>query len=482
MNDQSLDWSASSSRAARRAAGPRPSKRAGLGRVRASPPGRARPAAPPTGDRRPAASPRCAGPSRCPTTTPPAAAPRGSWRSSAAGRVVSARPRASACRDHLLEPPRPLVPPVAEQLGVERADDQRGPPARGPVGVARARSRARRSRARARARAPRRASWSYGAPPLRPRAHPVDRLRVVVAVDGIGGIAALVPHERDRLPVERHRDRAAGRHRLELVERVAVMRSGRRRRRARPRPPAAPRGPGGRRTRAARTRRSSSRSARGARRCRSQPAAAGPARSPAAGSTACVAADAHSSIAPASCRSRSGAEQVAAAALEVVRRPLVVARRAPQRSGLRRGGPPLSRPSASWPMAFAAHVAHEAQRTARPSSGTASWSASTGVTPTVATSARAALGRALEHPQQRQVGGRDRLQQPLLAEGPGAEPLDVGHVRVQHDRELAAIGGAARAHGRHTASRSSARSSSPCAQRRSRARRSRARSGRRTAA
>ena len=57
---------------------------------------------------------------------------------------------------------------------------------------------------------------------------------------------------------------------------------------------------------------------------------------------------------------------------------------------------------------------------------------------------------AVEHVQQRQVGGRDRLPQPLLAERPRAEALDVGHVGVQDEL-----------HGRSTASRSSERSSPP---------------------
>jgi hypothetical protein len=60
---------------------------------------------------------------------------------------------------------------------------------------------------------------------------------------------------------------------------------------------------------------------------------------------------------------------------------------------------------------------------------------------------------ALEHVEDRQVGGRHRLEQPLLAERPRAEALDVRHVRVEDERELA-VG-----QGRHTARKSSARSS-----------------------
>ena len=43
----------------------------------------------------------------------------------------------------------------------------------------------------------------------------------------------------------------------------------------------------------------------------------------------------------------------------------------------------------------------------------------------------------VEHIQQRQIRRRNRLPQPLLAERPGAEPLDVGHVGVQDDRQFA---------------------------------------------
>ena len=75
--------------------------------------------------------------------------------------------------------------------------------------------------------------------------------------------------------------------------------------------------------------------------------------------------------------------------------------------------------------------------------------------------------RAAEHVQQRQVGGRHRLPQPLLTERPGAEALDVGHVRVQDERELAAVAPAT--HGRRTARKSSAFSSGPVRSSKSRA-------------
>src|SRR5205823_10394038 len=46
--------------------------------------------------------------------------------------------------------------------------------------------------------------------------------------------------------------------------------------------------------------------------------------------------------------------------------------------------------------------------------------------------------RAAQHPEQRQIRGGDGLPQPLLAERPGPEPLDVGHMGMQDDRQLAA--------------------------------------------
>ncbi len=62
----------------------------------------------------------------------------------------------------------------------------------------------------------------------------------------------------------------------------------------------------------------------------------------------------------------------------------------------------------------------------------------------------------VEQIEQRQIAGGDRLPQPLLAERPGAEALDVGHVRVQQERERAALARAG--HGRQTATKSRARS------------------------
>ena len=74
-------------------------------------------------------------------------------------------------------------------------------------------------------------------------------------------------------------------------------------------------------------------------------------------------------------------------------------------------------------------------RSARARPGASSWSASTGVSDSV-TRPR----RGVEHVEERQVGGGDRLPQPLLAERPRPEALDVGHVGVQDERERAGAG------------------------------------------
>ena len=43
--------------------------------------------------------------------------------------------------------------------------------------------------------------------------------------------------------------------------------------------------------------------------------------------------------------------------------------------------------------------------------------------------------RAVEQVEKREVGAGHRFPQPLLPEGPGAEALHVGHVRVEHERQ-----------------------------------------------
>ena len=86
-----------------------------------------------TRSRPPAASPRSTGPCRCPSSTPRAGARRPPTRS----RPLVASPGEALARrlvEHRGEPHRPLVPPVAEQLGVERAAEQ---PAAGHAAAAR---------------------------------------------------------------------------------------------------------------------------------------------------------------------------------------------------------------------------------------------------------------------------------------------------------------------------------------------------------
>ncbi len=60
----------------------------------------------------------------------------------------------------------------------------------------------------------------------------------------------------------------------------------------------------------------------------------------------------------------------------------------------------------------------------------------------------------LRHGENGQVGANDRVEQPLLPERVGPEPLDVRHVRVQDERDVAD----ALAQRRQTATKSSARS------------------------
>jgi len=68
--------------------------------------------------------------------------------------------------------------------------------------------------------------------------------------------------------------------------------------------------------------------------------------------------------------------------------------------------------------------------------------------------------RAAKRTQERQVHACHRLPQPFLAEGPGAEALHVGHVAVEDERERPALRAPRAAH-RRTAWKSSARSSGP---------------------
>ncbi len=132
-------------------------------------------------------------------------------------------PAAVGLRDHRVEPHRALVPPVAEQLGVDRANDEGGPRPRGPVGVGAKHDLLHEVRGML-TRPAVGGVAVVGLAPVRPGPHPVDRLRVVVPIDGVRGVAAVVPHQRNRAPVERDGDRPARRDRLEVVERIGDAR------------------------------------------------------------------------------------------------------------------------------------------------------------------------------------------------------------------------------------------------------------------
>ena len=186
-----------------------------------------------------------------------------------------------------------------------------------------------------------------------------------------------------------------------------------------------------------------------ARRRRAPTCSRRPASVASSGSTACVAVEVQSSVPSAA----NAAEQVAAAALERLVRAHVVARGAAQ-LGRQLGLAGGVEPGRVLGVDRRADLAQEAQEAV---AGLAAHRLEL-----VAQHRRQAERhrRALEHVEQRQVDARDRLPQPLLAERPGAEALDVGHVRVEDERERAAVA----AH-LSTATKSSARSSGPCAER-----------------
>ena len=161
------------------------------------------------------------------------------------------------------------------------------------------------------------------------------------------------------------------------------------------------------------------------RRCERSPASTcrrRPATVASFGSTAWVAAEAISSTAPSPGllegaqrrrpRAPRGARSRArSVGLGVGGRPQRLARPRRRRGRRRRGG---------------ARRRNSSIRSPTPSAS--SWSASTGVTVIVSRSA---------HLQHRQVGAGERVEQPLLAEGVGPEPLHVGHVAVEDDRQVA---------------------------------------------
>ena len=220
--------------------------------------------------------------------------------------------------------------------------------------------------------------------------------------------------------------------------------SARRRRRSRPRPPVSAPAPARRRTPAARSPRASPRS--GAVGADPAPTAARrPASVASSGSTAWVAEEVHGRGA----RTRRAAPRRGGQALQRARRNQPASARARARAP--RGRPRAARAVSSL-VRVAAHALDERREALRRARGFQ----------LVAEHRRhdSVSGRPRRAVQQRQVGADDRVQQPLLAERPGAEALDIGHVRVQDDRQLAALR-ERDAHGRQTARKSSARSRSP---------------------
>src|SRR5207302_7419559 len=119
-----------------------------------------------------------------------------------------------------------LVPPVAEQLGVERAAQEPRPAALLAVGVQALRN-ALHEPARVAPREHERLPVPVRAPAVVPGPQVVDGPAVVVAVQRVGRIALRVPYQADQLPVHRDGYRAgAGRDRLELVEGAEAERVG----------------------------------------------------------------------------------------------------------------------------------------------------------------------------------------------------------------------------------------------------------------
>ena len=125
-----------------------------------------------------------------------AAAPRPRGARAPRPSVTSSTPCSAAAREHLLEPGRPLPPPVAEQLGVDREDDQ---PAAAALGGDSAPSRSATAAANSRAcsrGARRRGLGVVRLAADRPRAAAAQRLAMEVGVAGIGGVAVERPQPR----------------------------------------------------------------------------------------------------------------------------------------------------------------------------------------------------------------------------------------------------------------------------------------------
>ena len=204
----------------------------------------------------------------CPHVDGASSRATGSTSSIPSDTVTSRTPCDLRLLQHRGEPRLALVPPVSEQLGVERAAEQAAvlEPLRHPgheVAGVLARERQRRL-------------VVVGLARVAPRPQVVNRAAPVVPVERMRRVAVLVvPDELDGLPVDRHGHRPRPRWRPAAGGRSPPPRSGPRRTPARRRPPAHARGPARTRTPAARSRRTSGRTAACARRSPWRAGAAG---------------------------------------------------------------------------------------------------------------------------------------------------------------------------------------------------------------
>ena len=338
---------------------------------------------------------------------------------------------------------------MAEQLGVERADDQRA--ARGHAfaragAAVEAGARARDEVGGVAAGEGERGVVVVGAPVVAPRVVVVDGVVVVVAVGAAGGVARIAPHELDRRAVDRH-EREPG-----VAEPWPQVLVG-----------ARAEAGGELHARAPRPRLTQDRRKPGRVGALGQPEAAGPRLAEARPVRGHAAVHLHPRPGIGGeqrqyrMRRRGGPlrvgrearEQVAAARLQALERALVVAVGALELAG-QLVVPRRAQPGRVLGVGAPAYIAHEGAE-------------ALGDPRRLELVAQHGRERqrdrrilALEHVEQREVGGGHRLEQPLLAERPGAKALDVGHVRVQDDRERAAL--AAPPQPRHTARKSSARS------------------------
>ena len=205
--------------------------------------------------------------------------------------------------------------------------------------------------------------------------------------------------------------------------------------------PGATRARARRRTRAARSRRPS-RSGGGASGSRRRAAAAAPRGSPAAAAPRGSRPRRPARPAPPRAASRNGAQRVAAGRVEQLQR-VPVARQL----GLAGGAALGRRPRRGRPRR---------RRSATRRRNSRSRSAAPGVLELVGEHRRHRHRQPLGDLEHRQVGADHRVEQPLLAERVGPEALDVGHVGVEDDRQVAGAAGSLR-HGRRRGSRAPGR-------------------------